>query len=165
MAGRCLSVRLSVCPFVKAFSTMEPKRQVRSGWANIHSMHRSGGKTMVTISKQSVARGTCQVRSRKLLQKSCSPGCRSNHSTDLAENLCDRWPLYGDKIRLGIRWCCPFGICHSHVPSDFINSFIAPERLARFGREGHFSTRTDNGKIALSIVEGSWVRISTKPKR
>ena len=84
-AGVCVCVCMYGCPSVQAFSPLETERLVRSGRANIHSMRRNGGKTLKTVLDRSVARGTCHVRPRKPLQKSCSAGCRPNQWTDLAQ--------------------------------------------------------------------------------
>ena len=62
-------VCMYVCPSVQVFSPLEPERLVGSGRANMHSMRRNGGKTMVTVSHRSVGRDTCHVRSHKPLQK------------------------------------------------------------------------------------------------
>ena len=61
IAGRCLSVCLSVCPSVQAFSSLEPEQLVGSGRSNIHSIRRNGGKTMVTVLDRwlHVPRATC----------------------------------------------------------------------------------------------------------
>ena len=48
--------------------------------------------------------------------------------------------------------------------SDFIISVFEHEQRVRLGWKGDRLTRTDGGKIALSIVKGSWVRILANPK-
>ena len=51
-----------VSPSVEAFLPLEPEEMARSGRANnIHSLRRNDGKTMVTVSDRSVARGTCDL--------------------------------------------------------------------------------------------------------
>ena len=61
LSGRCLCVCMYVFPSVQALSPREPERLVGSGRANTRSMRRSGGKTMVPVSDQSVARATCHI--------------------------------------------------------------------------------------------------------
>ena len=59
----------------------------------------------------------------------------------------------------------PYGTCHCHVTRDFTFLHFAPKRQVLFGREGHRSNRTDEGKIALSIIERQWVRIPSDAYR
>ena len=139
LAGRCLSVCMY---FRQAFSTLEPKRLVGSGRANSHSMRRSGGKTMATVSNRSVAHGTCHVRSRKPLQKNCTPGSgQTNKRTRLKLGglIATVDGLHPWERR---RWR-PLHTCGRHVNSDFIISVFAYERRVRLGREGHRSTWRD----------------------
>ena len=64
-----------------------------------------------------------------------------------------------DVIHWGCRRWRPLHTCERHVTGNFSLLHFAPERLVQLGRERHRLTRTDDGKIALSIIEGSWVRI------
>ena len=111
-------------------------------------------KTMVPVTDRSVARGTCQARSRKSLQKLIGQRCKPNQRTDSAQTwLADRHHGScgggdGGAFLQRVR----------HLTRDLVLLHFAPERLARLGRERHRSTRTDDGKIVLPIVEGSWVR-------
>ena len=52
------------------------------------------------------------------------------------------------------RWH-PIGTCHRHVPIDFINSLIAPERLARSGPGRCQATQFNVQNIAKSIASFS----------
>ena len=160
LAGR----RVSVCMSLQALSPLESERLVGSGRANNHSMRRNGGKTLVTVSDRPVARGTCHVRSRKPLQKDVAQGAGQTNGKIRLKPPISIAKLSGQLSSGNQRWR-PLGTCRSHVPSDFIDSLIAPEQRVRLGREGHRSTRTDGGKISSSILEGSWVRITTKPER
>ena len=98
-----------------------------------------------------MARGTCHVPMCKSLQKKCSQGCRSNQWTVTTPTL-RADGHHKETKRLGIQWCCPLGTCHRHVPSDFINSFIAPERLVRSGRGRCHSTQFNDRNIGKPIA-------------
>ena len=97
------------CMHVQAFSTLEPKGLVGWGRANIHSMCRKGRKTMVMASDQSVAPGTCHVRSRKPLQKSVDSGAGLT-SGRIGLKLCTTIATKGGQNPSGTRWCCPLGL-------------------------------------------------------
>ena len=77
--GRWKSWPGDVCLYVQALLPLEPERLVGSRRADIHSMRRNGGKTMVLLLDQSFARGTCYVRSRKALQKVVAKGGRQTN--------------------------------------------------------------------------------------
>ena len=62
-----------VCVSVQVFSPLEPKQLAGSGQTNIRSRRRNGGKT-ISVSDRSIARSTCHVRTRKLLQKALVKG-------------------------------------------------------------------------------------------
>ena len=156
LAGRCLRVS----PFVQAFWPLEPEQLVRSGRANIHLMRGSGGKPMVPIANRPVALGTCHVQSCK----SCKN--HERHATGQTNGRI-RLKLGGPITTMGdmIHWRCqrwrPLHTCERHVTRDFTLLHFAPEQPVRLGRERHHLTRRDDGKIALSIIEGSWVRFPT----
>ena len=101
-------VCMYVCPSVQAFSPLEPEQLIGSGRVNICSMHRNGGRTMVSVLDQSVAGTTCHVRSRKPLQRSSSQGCRPNQWTDSAQAWwADSYHWWTQSI--GVSDCCtPF---------------------------------------------------------
>ena len=73
--------------------------------------------------------------------------------------LCMSIAKLSGQLPLGSQRRRPLGTCNRHVPNDFMNSFIATERLVQLVRERYRSTGTDGGKTALSVKEGSWVRI------
>ena len=73
-AGVCVFVGMYACPFVQAFWSLWLERLGLLGRANIHSMLRNSGRTMVPNSDRSAAPATCHVRSRKPLQKISSQG-------------------------------------------------------------------------------------------
>ena len=69
------------------------------------------------------------------------------------------------ELPLGKKRWRPLGTCYRHVPSGFIISLKATERLVRLERERRCSTGTDVGKIALPVTEGSWVRIPRRREK
>ena len=145
---------------VQAFSPLEPEQLVRSGRANIHSMHWNSGKAKVYVVDRSVAHGTCHARSRKPLQKSIGQRCRPNQWTDSAQTWwADSHHGGGYRFVWGWRWWRLFGTCERQMARNLTLMHFAPERLVRLGREIHRSTRSDDGKITLSIIEGPCFRI------
>ena len=155
----CMYACMSICPSI---SPLEPERLVWSGRANIQSMRQNGGKTMLTVSDRLVARGKCQVRWCKPLQKRCSQGCRINERTDSAQTWwADIHHGWAQSVFSNRLWR-PF----TRAGGTWIMIWVfAHERRVQLGREGHRSTRTDGSKIALLIVGVSWVRIPTNPER
>ena len=59
---------------------------------------------------------------------------------------------------MGKRWCYPLGTVHTHVPRDFINSFLAPKRLVRSGLRRCHSTQFNDWNIA------KWIALYSVPR-
>ena len=166
-AGWCLSVRMYVCKSVRLSKHF--RLWIPNSWSD------RDGRILIQCAR-TAERRWYRFRTDQL-HVTCATCDRANPCKKVVAqgaiqtNGRIRLKLFMSIVKLGgqlpldnQRWR-PLGTCHRHVRSDFINSFIAPERRGRLGREGHRSTGTDGGKIASSIVEESWVRIPTKSER
>ena len=74
--------------------------------------------------------------------------------------LCISIAKLGGQVPLGNRRWRPIGTCHRHVPSDFINSFIAPKRLARSGpgrcHSTQLTSRLQHSLCHVPCAIGTW---------
>ena len=154
LAQWCLSVRLSVCLSVSPFKHFGTWSM--NGWADRDrrgTIRRARAAERQWCQLQSdwchVVRATCQcaIPCKKVVAQGAGQA-----KERIPHKLCMSIAKMGGHVPLSNQRWRPIGRCHRHVPIDFVNWLMTPERLARSGPGRCQATQFNVQNTAKSIA-------------